>query len=142
MDLSQDTTEVLNFLDHTTGNNLLKRNDLGTILEIGASEGNHRIVNKIIFTGKSLWNLWSLLRKSTPDDEGYDIIFNEFRKSSIELSVMISGMIEPDNEEIRQRFATVYFAGTDGSTRNLVDLAHDLSALRDVQLELKRQPKI
>jgi len=138
MEISKDTQEVLNFLDYTTGNNLLKRNDLAVILEIGASSGNHPLVNKIIFAGKSVRNISQMIRREGTTSQNFDMLYNELRKNCIELAAGLSSLVTGQEENLRQRFANVYLSGTDGAERNLIDLSHDLAALRDLQLEMKR----
>lgn len=139
MELSKDTIAVLEFLDFTTGNNLRKRNDLGTILEIGAVKSAYSLVNKIIFTGKYLWNLHGLLKKTANDEEGRERLISEATISTKSLKEDISELIDDVEDFDRKRFDVVYFAEGQGAYRNLIDLAHDLSKLKEVQNTLKRK---
>ena len=139
MELSKDTTAVLEFLDYTTGNNLRKRNDLGTILEIGAQTSAYILVNQIIFTGKYLWNLHRMLKKTSGDAEGREKLISEATVSAQSLKEYISELIDSMDDFNRERFDTVYFAEGQGAYMNLIDLAHDLSKLKEVQNTLKRK---
>ena len=139
MELSKDTLEVLEFLDYTTGGNLRKRNDLGAILEIGAMKGDYQIVEKIIFTGKYLWNLHSSLIKAGEASEGTENMKREAVDSTENLKVYLSELISDVNGFDSKRFDDVYFPNEQGAFRNLIDLAHDLSRLKDVQIQLKNR---
>ena len=66
MEISADTKEILEFLDYTTANNLRKRNDIASILEIGATYGESDVMNDLILASSSLWNInQTLIRSQT-----------------------------------------------------------------------------
>lgn len=140
MEISKDTANILEFLDYTSGNNLRKRDDLGLILEIGAIKGSHELVNNIVFMGKYLWNLHKMIKRTSDSDEGKEKIISEAAISSVSLkeaiAELISGVDAPENLE---RFNSVYLVEGQGAYRNLIDLAHDLSKLKEVQNTLKNK---
>ena len=79
MELSEDTQKVLEFLDNYSESGIRKRNDIASILEISASYNLHTLFNNIVFTGKSIWNLFLKIRKIDPNQqEGSHLIRNEF----------------------------------------------------------------
>jgi hypothetical protein len=137
MKISKDTEEVLRFLDYTSGNNLRKRNDLGIILELGASLGNDELVSKIIFNGSYLWNVFSALRKAGSESEEVQNLKNEFERIAIEITINLKELISTSEEDDIERFEKIYFADTTGSLRNLIDLAHDIAELKNLQNTMK-----
>ncbi len=139
MKISDDTKEVVNFLDQVTGNNLRKRNDIGTILELGASSGDAVMINQIIFNSTKIWNLYSKIRKLTPESEGIDLLKKEFDNAVQETLMMLKAVIAEADEEIRERFNDIYFQKTKGAVLNLIDLAHDLGELKKVQQKFKNR---
>ena len=138
MTLSTDTIEILKFLDYTSGNNLRKRNDLGTILEIGAIFNEAELIDKIIFSGKYLWNLSVTIKKSDLT-EGLDKLHEEFRKTGEDLRFLLIELLNKSIEEDIKRFEVIYFQLTAGCFNNLVDLSHDLSELKEVQNSMKQK---
>lgn len=139
MNISEDTKEVIKFLDRVTGNNLRKRNDLGTILEIGASSGDAAMTNQIIFNSTKIWNLYSKIRKLTPESEGIDLLKKEFDSAIEETLMMLKAVITEADEDISERFDDIYFQKTKGAVLNLIDLAHDLAELKKVQQKFKNR---
>lgn len=139
MKISEDTKEVVNFLGQVTGNKLRKRNDLGTLLELGASSGDAAMTNGIIFNSTKIWNLYSKIRKLTPDSEGVDLLKKEFDDAVQETLMMLKAVITEADEETRERFDDIYFQKTKGAVLNLIDLAHDLAELKKVQQKFKNR---
>jgi hypothetical protein len=141
MQLSEDTLQVLSFLDYTSGNNLRKRNDLGTILEIGAATGDYETIDSIIFNGKYLWNLHILLKRENLEQDAFEKLLGEIEITVAELTKLLKKLTGSISEFDPHRFNDIYFAGDNGAFRNLIDLAHDLSRLKEVQNTLKRKQK-
>jgi hypothetical protein len=137
MNLSPDTEAVLQHLDGITNNNLRKRNDLGTILEIGAENDAFELVNTIIFSGAALWKLFNTLKKAEPGSEGYKTLEKEFANVLNDLRAQLAEIAGMADEETIKRFENVYFGMNQGVIRNLTDLAHDLGALKSVQNDQK-----
>ena len=136
MNLSIDTIEILKFLDLTSGNNLRKRNDLGIILEIGATFNQPELIDEIIFKGMYFWNISTTLKKTTNPDE-LKLLQSEFDKTNLEFRYHLKELIENGDEPSKLRFEEIYLRDNNGSVNNLIDLAHDLSELKEVQITLK-----
>jgi|YNPMSStandDraft_1061717.scaffolds.fasta_scaffold00431_9 hypothetical protein len=133
MKISEDTQNVINFLDEFSPDGLRKRNDLAVILEITAQMNDYALANKIIFTGKSVYNLNRKFKKT--QGTGADLLQNQLLKSLDELVELLQKVIQNCNdEELKKRFEVTYFANSNGSLANLIDLAYDLSILKDVQM--------
>ncbi|MBL7974003.1 MAG: hypothetical protein JNJ85_03770 [Candidatus Kapabacteria bacterium] len=138
MEISNDTQAVIEYLDNYSGNNLRKKNDMATIFELAATKDSAEIINTIVFSGTSLWKVFGVLRKQTPQSEGYKQLENEFAASMNELRSNLSVLVEETEEEILQRFHDIYLSMNSGVIRNLTDLAHDLSQFKELQNEMKR----
>ena len=136
MNISKDTKEVIKFLDYTTGNNLRKKNDMEIILELGASKGDFRLIEKITFTGKYLWNLHTTIVNSK-QDEGKDKLKKEIESSAVELRALLNELITEAEDFNHENFKDKYFEDNIGSFRNLIDLSHDLSRFKEMQNTMK-----
>lgn len=141
MKISNDTENVINFLEEFSPDGLRKKNDLAAILEITAQMNDFALANKIIFTGKSVYNLHQKFRKAK--GLGTDLLQEQLLKSLDELTELLQNVaLNCNDEEIKKRFEVTYFAKTNGSLANLIDLSCDLSILKDVQMrrdEILRQ---
>jgi hypothetical protein len=137
MKLSEDTLQVLEFLDYSTGNNLRKRKDLGVILETGAGKGDFLIVNKLIFTGSYLWKLHKILiRQDISEDDAYKLR-SELSDTAQQFKNYLMELTGDSDAVSHKRFNDIYYPNEQGAFRNLIDLAHDLSKLKEVQNTIK-----
>lgn len=132
MKLSQDTEAALELLISLQGE-LRKRNDMGTILETAANGSLITALDELIMSGKNTWSCYGILKRMSANDEGYQRLEQEFMTNLNELrgGLLQFSALLPEVE--RERFTTVYLGMTRGTIRNLVDLAHDLSALKNIQ---------
>lgn len=132
MKLSSDTEAALDFLTTQQGE-LRKRNDMGVILEIAAANGLIDTINDMVLIGKNVYSCYGILKKMSANDEGYKRLEHEFMTNVHILRGHIGTLCELLPELERSRFETVYLGMTQGTVRNIVDLAHDLSALKNLQ---------
>ena len=132
MKISADTQSVIDFLQMVSDNGIRKPIDLATILEVGATYSQDKLVQSIIFTGKSIWNLSKILTRS-PDSAAIDKINREFRDNIDEMQNQLLKITDFVEIADVQRFNIVYLQKDLGSMRNIIDLAHDLSILKDAQ---------
>lgn len=132
MDFSEDIEAALDFIE-ASGAALRKRGDMGVILECGAESGDADMVNSIVFHGKNTWSTYSLLKKMRQNDDGFPGVEREFMKSINELRTLLADLTTAAPPESQSRFDEVYLGMSQGTIRNLVDLAHDLAALKNLQ---------
>lgn len=141
MQLSDDTLAVVNYLNEYTGGNLRKKNDVSVIMEICATYNEPELLNRLVFTGKSLWNIASKLRKVNPSADGIELLQKEVERCSTELSGYLSEIAEAADEELKKRFDDIYLQLTGGAVKNLIDLSHDLAKFKDLQTILRQKSK-
>jgi hypothetical protein len=144
MKISEDTERVLKYLDEYTGEKLRKRNDLGTILELGASHGLAEQINFLIFRGKSVWNISKKMWKVSPDDEGAQLLQKEMVRAVEEIKDVFEDIIGYAEDEDIKRFNDIYMPATRGALKNVVDICHDFAQLKNLQsdsIQSKKQNK-
>lgn len=133
MQLSEDTEAVLEFLDTTIEGGLRKRNDVGTILELGATHGEAELFNAISRTGTGMFKVYSTLRRLQQGAEGFEQLEREFAMQMNLLREQLATLVQHADDETALRFDDIYFGMTQGVIRNLVDLAHDLAKIKGLQ---------
>lgn len=139
MNISEDTLRVVDFLQDYSNNTLRKRKDIEVLLEIGAMKSDHSIVEKIIFVGKSIWNLNKTFSRSQSDNKNLQReLENSFYEIQEYLTTMLDGI---DDDELTQRFKTVYLQRNSGCFRNAIDLSHDLSKLKELIQKMQSHSK-
>ena len=138
MFFSEDTNRVLNYLDKLTDNNLRKRSDVGTILEVGAINNLHSLVNNIIFTGKTLLNINKIFKRTSECIRDKELLMSELNNSAEEFENYLKELIQNAGLESQDRFDEIYFSESSGAMNNIIDLAHDMAELKKLQ-ELAKQ---
>lgn len=138
MQISDDTLAVVNYLDQYCDGNLRKKNDFASILEICATYNGVETLSRLIFAGKSLWNISSKLRKANPAAEGIELLQKETERCCNEMYVYLKEISDNADEEIQNRFNDVYLQLTRGAIKNLIDLGHDLAKFKDLQADLRK----
>lgn len=141
MTFSDDTNNVLNALDYISGNSLRKRNDIASIIEICATYDGFELLNNVIFTGKSVWNLQSKINKISDSDEGAHLIKNELLNNIEKLRRHIIEISEKADNDSKKRFQEIYLSENQGGLKNLIDLSFDLSIFKELQNQNKRMSK-
>ncbi len=137
MELSQDTQNVIQAIDEHSKGTLRKKNDIGFILELGASFGMINEVANLIFQGKIIWNLSKQLKKLDSTADGLNLIQREFENSLEDFRMNLMNLQSKADEMIFERFQTVYLDQTRGCVLNIIDLSHDFSKLKDLQINSK-----
>lgn len=140
MMLSEQTQSALAYFDEYSGFNLRKKNDIGEILEIASVVGAAEEFNALVFAGKIVWNLYSTLRKITSEQDGYRNVEHEFAEAVQTMRERLAFFaLESDDDALKQRFEEVYLGVSQGTMRNLVDIAHDLARFKDLQGDEQRK---
>jgi hypothetical protein len=127
MQISDDTQAVLSWLDNDEGSALRKRNDLGVLMELAATQNDAETFNRTVHTGTALWKLYSVLRKQQAGADGYANLEREFGAHLNSLRELLAQLTAHADDDIVRRFDETYFGMTQGVIRNLVDLGHDLA---------------
>lgn len=137
MSITPDIENVLNYLEQVSGHGLRKRNDMATLLDLAASRDAGEEMNALIFHGRHLYNLYNTLRKASAGAEGFAVLEREFATATETVRDHLARILVDAGEEEVERFNSLYYQMTQGSLRNLLDLAHDLGVLKSVQNEQK-----
>jgi len=139
MVLSEDVLNILNYLEGYSEGGLRKREDFGLLMEFAATANNHTLFNELLFLGSAFSRLYSSLRKTDPNNEGYSLLESEFTNIAEQLRDTMAKILSVcEDNDIIDNFETKYYSNTQGSLRNLIDIANDLNKLKQVQNNEKR----
>jgi len=121
--ISIDTKHVLEFLDYVSSNSLRARSELGAILEMGAQNGLPDETDELIFSGKLLDNIFKLRAQS-----------KEFETALFSFRNKLANFASRTHSEALLDMVS----GVNHSEQQLINLAHDMARLKDVQIKIKR----
>lgn len=137
MNLSPETEHVLAYLDEKSGQGLRKRNDIGTLLELAAESDVPETINDLAFHGSFLFKVYQTLKKAAPGSDAFAGLEKEFTAAVEHVRQQMATLLVDADEEQVERFNSQYYVMTQGSLRNVIDLAHDFGVLKSVQNEQK-----
>ncbi len=139
MEFSPETLAALEVLDQFTSHKLRKREDVGTLLEIGVTASAAAEFNKLVFQSKVSWNVYNVLNKSSASEDAYPMLEREFGQSIADLREALVFFAANAPEVTGNHLKSTYLGMESGTLRNLIDLAHDLAQFKDLQADRRRQ---
>ncbi|MBK9248517.1 MAG: hypothetical protein IPM69_10480 [Ignavibacteria bacterium] len=136
MKLSEDTQAILDYLTASEVQ-LRKPNDIGALLEIGAETGAAEDMNDMILAGKNIWSVYGIIKKMRVGEEGMQNMEEQFMIEMNTLRTLLVRFLGETSDITYRRFELTYLGMSQGTIRNLVDLSHDLAALKNLQNRAK-----
>ncbi len=133
MAFSEDIQSILEALNEKSGHTLRKENDLGMLLESVANKLDHDLLNRLIFAGKSLWKISETLRRTGTSTDNTENLEKELLRHIEDLRTYIFQVMQDNQGAPMSRFTVTYLEASQGCIRNLIDLSHDLTVLKDLQ---------
>jgi hypothetical protein len=141
MELSPATASLLSELDLFSGGKIIRRSDLGILLESGRVQPERDILDELGFYSKFLHRTFGIMTRIGRKGEGYDRLANEFSEAVATTRALVTSLIAGSSGEVRQHFTATYCAMTQEGLDNLVSLCHDLSWYKNWLIDTRRQRK-
>jgi hypothetical protein len=141
MNISDETKNIIDFLQEISENKLRKADDLALIIEVSASYDGFEELKKLAFVGSSIKNINSTIKRAQQNSDGIDKLFQELQNSLIEFQNLLSEYYTFLDEKSKKRIQDIYLEKSQGSYRNIIDFAHDLALFKDLQAKLKENKK-
>lgn|GEM_PF-842888 len=141
MNLSDDTSEIMNFLDMATNSSLRKRNDIGTILELSATYNEIDNFWDLLFHCTSFWNIHLTLKRNIDKSDDISKLKIELSKEAEEIRRILTKIIGYESKQINERFQKTYIIESSGTFANLLDLSHDMAQVRKLVVNMAKSNK-
>ncbi len=140
MEFLPEVQNVLKFLHHYSGGTLRKSGDVGGLLDIAARQELADVINELIFLGSALWKVYRALRRSETAGYPAERLEQELYALAARMRSQLQTLLATDKAPAAfvKRCQQIYFDAP-GALRNLVDLAHDLQWLHQLQQEMRRR---
>ena len=127
MNLSQSTVALLGTLDSVSRGQLQRRDDLGTLLELGAAPERSTALDELAFRAKFLTRTFKIMQRIGSDGEGYGRLEMEFTASMDVARGHLRTLLVGASDEVRDRFTASYLAMTPAGLTDLMALLRDLT---------------
>jgi hypothetical protein len=127
MQLSPEASILISQLRAFSDNKLTRENDLGQLLDLALRNGEKELLENLSFYAKFVAHAYRIMRRIGRDGDGYDKLLDEFNESLAKASDLAQNLVSSGPLEVRQHFASTYFALTPEALDNLLALFYDLS---------------
>lgn len=135
---SKETGNLLDRIERTTGHKLRYRFEIATLIELAARNRQQSIFEDIIFFAKFLRNSYTVMQRIGTADEGYPKLSAEFRDGLEKFSTLIKTLVKEGPDEIKNSFITTFFTMSQESMNHLLQLASDLSWVKNYSIDTKQ----
>lgn len=136
MDVSPQVSDIIELLSKYAGGRLHDQVMLGRILQHAADRDTPQAVGDLAFKAKFLTRLQMTLRSQTPETELYGKLEQEFSRAVHEFHAMVKEFTTDADEEFRTMVERHHLAVTQQALRHLMQLAEDLTWLKNWELEM------
>jgi hypothetical protein len=125
MPLSDPTLSLLQEIDVLSGRKLLRRDDLGMLIDCAQGSGRKELLEDLAFQAKFAWKSRIVMQRIGGGAEGYDRLAAEFTSAVEEVRRLLGVLLEgcPGTEGVRKRTLSV----TPQALEELLALMNDLT---------------
>lgn len=138
MTLRSSTLSLLATLDEASRGPLKRRDDLGTLLDLGASAERAAALEDLAFRAKFLTRTFGIMQRIGRDGNGYDRLESEFAANMDTAREHMRTILAGAPDDVRDRMTTSYLAMTPRGLENLMALLDDLTAYKNWLLDRKQ----
>jgi hypothetical protein len=127
MQLSPEASVLISQLRTFSDNKLTRENDLGQLIDLALRNGEKELLNNLSFYAKFVSRTYGIMKRIGRDGDGYDKLLDEFNENLTKASNLAQNLVSSGPLEVRQHFASTYFALTPEALDNLLTLFYNLS---------------
>lgn len=136
MEISPEVELIIDILSNSTSDGLQDERLFSQFLQHAQSAGKQEALGKLAFHGKYLRNLYAAIRRQTQETELYEKMEKEFSRATNDFHGMVTEFISDGEEEFRATVERHSLAVSENGLRNLLSLAEDFTALKNLELEM------
>jgi hypothetical protein len=135
---SSSTVSLLAALDTASRGQLKRRDDLGILLDLGASPDQSAALDNLAFRSKFLTRTFGIMQRIGREGNGYDRLESEFTANMEVARGHLRSLLSGAPDTVRDRFSSSYLALTPGGFSNLMALLGDLAWYKNWLLDSKQ----
>ena len=139
--VSPTIRETLKTLDALSSHGLLRRDDLGVLLEAAVKNGHEDLLDKLSFDAKFVSHSVRLLERMGPAVPEVERLQRELSASLERVGTYIRSVFSGTGAAVPARFENEYLALRPDAAQNLITLCHDLRWYKNLQIDLSRERK-
>ncbi len=138
--VSPTTRETLKTLDALSSHGLLRRDDLGILLEAAVKNGHEDLLDPLCFDAKFVSHSIRMLERIGPAAPEVERLQSELSASLERVGGCIRSLFSGAGEPVPSRIEDEYLALRPDAAQNLITLCHDLRWYKNLQIDRSRNP--
>jgi hypothetical protein len=135
---SSSTTALLAALDAASRGQLKRRDDLGSLLDLGALPELTPALDDLAFRAKFLTRTFGIMQRIGREGTGYDRLESEFAATMDVVRGHVRTLLGGASDGVRDRFTASYLAMTPSGLSNLMALLGDLTWYKNWLIDSKQ----
>jgi hypothetical protein len=135
MTIGPEASSLVETIQNFSQNKLRRSADLAVLIDQAYKKKKEEPLSELSFLAKFIWNTFTVMKRIGKGSEGYDKLSFQFNENIEKASTLLRLIMKESPDDIKQRFVTTYFAKTAEGFQSLLDLLHDLSWLKNWQID-------
>jgi hypothetical protein len=135
MVISQETSSLVSSLQEFSEEKLQHADDLASLIELSRLHHSDQVLDDLSFLAKFLINTSGVMNRIGKNGEGYETLSREFAENLEKASTFIRLLVKEAPDDVKLRFASTYFVMTPDSLNGLMQLLHDISWLKNWNID-------
>lgn len=136
--VSDATNNLLDNVERLARRKLQYRRYISQLIELATVQHHQRLFEDAIFLAKFLWNSTNLMHRIGLTDQAYPKLSAEFRDALEKFSTLIKTLVKEGPDDTKKLFSSTFFSMTQESADHLIQLAADLSWLKNYSIDTKQ----
>ena len=135
MVISQETMSLVSSLQNFSRERLRHPDDLASLIELSRLHRHDQALDDLTFTAKFLVNTSAVMKRVGKNGDGYDKLAHEFAENMEKAVASVRLLVKEAPDDIRRRFTSGYFGMTPEAMDRLMQLLHDVSWLKNWNID-------
>lgn len=135
---TSSTLSLLAALDTASRGQLKRRDDLGLVLDLGASPEQSAALDDLAFRSKFLTRTFGIMRRIGREGNGYERLESEFAANMDVVRSHLRSLFAGAPDDVRERLSSSYLAMTPAGLSDLMALLGDLAWYKNWLLDSKQ----
>ncbi|MER3524292.1 MAG: hypothetical protein C4326_09560 [Ignavibacteria bacterium] len=136
--ISPATTALLAAIEHLSHTPLVRRTEVGILIELSVQQKMERTLDELSFYAKFCHKTYGVMQRIGPRAEGFEKLAHEFHVRVEQCKEVMRQLLEHASEDVRQMFTARFLTLTPTSFGNLLELFADLTQYKNYRLDEER----
>jgi hypothetical protein len=135
MVISKETASLVSSLQNFARERIHHPDDLASLIELSRLFRHDQELDDLTFLAKFLVNASAVMTRIGKNGEGYEKLAHEFAENLEKALTLIRLLVKEAPDDAKRRFTTGYFNMTPEAMERLMQLLHDISWLKNWNID-------